>query len=297
MKKSIIYFMINMLLILLLSGCGNISTSGQSNTDIMEQSGVSGTTDIQYSNLADNKSQDEVISVLQEHGITKEQTDTFLSWVKDFNSRVTTPELSDGFVSMEGDYVDYSKLLFDPKELENGSFLPEANCRLTAFLLMKNNVQTNEKTDDMDTYLMFDIEAVNTYEQFKMSKTDQSNFTALYNWISVDGTTTLDEHIQKIHEAWNDREITVDGTHGISLINVYLHSPFEEVRFVGHTGILVETEKGLLFVEKFGPEAPFQATKFNDRNELKTYLLARPDLYGDDTELAPIVMENNTVLE
>lgn len=297
MKKSIIYFIINTLLILLLSGCGNTSTSGQNNTNIMEQSGVSSTNDIQYSNLADNKSQVEVISVLQEHGITKEQTDTFLSWVEDFNSRVTTPELSDGFVSVEGDYVDYSNLLFDLKKLEDGSFLPEANCRLTAFLLMKNNVQTNEKTDDTDTYLMFDIEAINTYEQFKMSKTDQSNFTALYNWISVDGTTTLDEHIQKIQEAWIDREIIVDGTQGISLINVYLHSPFEEVRFVGHTGILVETEKGLLFVEKFGPEAPFQATKFNDRNELKTYLLARPDLYGDDTELAPIVMENNIVLE
>ena len=249
MKKSIIYFIINTLLILLLSGCGNTSTSGQNNTNIMEQSGVSSTNDIQYSNLADNKSQVEVISVLQEHGITKEQTDTFLSWVEDFNSRVTTPELSDGFVSVEGDYVDYSNLLFDLKKLEDGSFLPEANCRLTAFLLMKNNVQTNEKTDDTDTYLMFDIEAINTYEQFKMSKTDQSNFTALYNWISVDGTTTLDEHIQKIQEAWIDREIIVDGTQGISLINVYLHSPFEEVRFVGHTGILVETEKGLLFVE------------------------------------------------
>lgn len=297
MKKSIIYFIINTLLILLLSGCGNTSTSGQNNSNIMEQSGVSSTTDIQYSNLADNKSQDEVIYVLQEHGITKEQTDTFLSWVEDFNSRVTTPELPDGFVSVEGDYVDYSKVLFDLKKLEDGSFLPEANCRLTAFLLMKNNIQTNEKTDDTDTYLMFDIEAINTYEQFKMSKTDQSNFTALYNWISVDGTTTLDEHIQKIQEAWNDRDIIVDGTQGISLINVYLHSPLEEVRFVGHTGILVETEKGLLFVEKFGPEAPFQATKFNDRNELKTYLLARSDLYGDDTELAPIVMENNTVLE
>ena len=102
MKKSIIYFIINTLLILLLSGCGNTSTSGQNISNILEQSGVSSTTDIQYSNLADNKSHDEVIYVLQEHGIT----DTFLSWVEDFNSRVTTPELPDGFVSVEGDYVD-----------------------------------------------------------------------------------------------------------------------------------------------------------------------------------------------
>lgn len=39
--------------------------------------------------------------------------------------------------------------------------------------------------------------------------------------------------------------------------------------------------------------SPFQATKFNDRSELKQYLLNRQDLYGDETELAPIVLEND----
>ena len=78
---------------------------------------------------------------------------------------------------------------------------------------------------------------------------------------------------------------------------MYLHSTFDDVRFVGHTGILVETENGLLFVEKFGPNAPFQATKFQSREELATYLLARPDLYGDQTELPPIVMENGILMD
>ena len=59
-------------------------------------------------------------------------------------------------------------------------------------------------------------------------------------------------------------------------------------RFVGHTGVLMETEDGLLFVEKYGPAGPFQATKFESRNALEHYLLARPDLYGDETELLPI---------
>ena len=69
------------------------------------------------------------------------------------------------------------------------------------------------------------------------------------------------------------------------------------MRFVGHTGILAETKNGLLFVEKYGPMAPFQATRFQSRDELKEYLLARKDLYGDATELAPIVTENGEVME
>ena len=89
-------------------------------------------------------------------------------------------------------------------------------------------------------------------------------------------------------------EITGDK---LSLICVYLHSPEDKVRFVGHTGILAETKNGLLFVEKYGPMAPFQATRFQSRDELKEYLLARKDLYGDATELAPIVTENGEVME
>ena len=74
-------------------------------------------------------------------------------------------------------------------------------------------------------------------------------------------------------------------------------APLDGVRFVGHTGVLMETEDGLLFVEKYGPAGPFQATKFESRNALEHYLLARPDLYGDETELPPIVLENGKMME
>ena len=48
----------------------------------------------------------------------------------------------------------------------------------------------------------------------------------------------------------------------------------------------------MMFVEKYSNLDPFQATYFRDREELKQYLLSRNDLYGDQTELAPIVAEN-----
>lgn len=112
----------------------------------------------------------------------------------------------------------------------------------------------------------------------------------------MEGTKTLEEHEEKIQEAWKERNIQIRGDK-LSLVCVYLHAPEDQARFVGHTGVLAETEEGLLFVEKYSSLAPFQATYFKDRAALKDYLLARPDLYGDETELAPIVTENGTVMK
>ncbi len=250
---------------------------------------------IMYSNLVDESAQNEVAGLLQHHGIAKEQTDTLISWAEDFNSRVTSEPLPEGFRPIEKKGPNYQGLIIQNKEAQDGWIYPEANCRLTSYLLMKNLIQTNGTAVDNDTVLMFDIEAIDTYEPFKLGQEERKEFVSLFSWVPVDGADTLQDHVARIQTAWKDREIKIDGE-GISLITVYLHSPFDQVRFVGHTGVLLETEEGLLFVEKYGPQYPFQATKFQNREELKGYLLGRADLYGDETELAPIILENDRVI-
>ena len=277
-----------------LTGC---STSSNNSPSASSNSSTSKQSQILYSNLTDDNSQKEVVSLLQAHGVSQLQTDTFLAWTDDFNSRITSPNLPTGFVSMTDDFVDYSSLLFDYKQLPDGNIFPEVNCRFTSFLLMQDHIQTNGTGNENDTYLMFDIEAIDTQKGYQLSPENRSKFITLFNSLPVAPNSTQEEHIAKIEEDWKTRGIAVDSTTGLSLIEVYLHSTFDDVRFVGHTGILVETENGLLFVEKFGPNAPFQATKFQSREELATYLLARPDLYGDQTELPPIVMENGILMD
>lgn len=303
MKKAIA---VCMAAVLLLAGCGNTQEQADKETEIV------------YSNLLGEASQKEVAEILTSHGISKGQADRLMAWVKDFNGRVSAGKLSEGFQPMEETGVSYDGLVVDYKKIEEPEesndtvpeqemdgttddllmpeeIAPEANCRLTSYLLMQPWIKTNGKQLEDDTILMFDIEAIDGYAPFYMEEAERSNFISLFNWVPVKGTSTLEEHVEKIGEAWKDREIQISGE-GISLISVYVHNPFDEVRFVGHTGVLVETEDGLLFVEKYGPALPFQATKFQNREQLKTYLLARPDLYGDETELKPIVMENDTVL-
>ncbi len=274
--------------VLLLTGCSG-RTAGQ------ETGGTTAQKSIVYSNLANEATQKEVTALLKDHGVTKEQTDMLVSWVNDVNDRISAGTLAEDFESMGEKGADYDGLIVTYKDDADGMPLPEANCRLTSYLLLKNKIQTNGKKFDDDTYLMFDVEAIDTYEPFHLTEEERSNFISLFNWVPVKGTSTLDEHIAKVQEAWKDREIQVTGK-GISLITVYLHSTFEEVRFVGHTGVLVEDKDGLLFVEKYGPMFPFQATNFNNREELKTYILNRQDLYGDETELEPIIMENGELM-
>ncbi len=252
--------------------------------------GCTSNKDIMYSNMQDTKSREEVFSELKKHDVSDNQINKLIEWMDDFNSYVKDGQLSNGFKKMDGDLVDYSTL-----ELKD---MPSyyVNCRLTSFMIIKNALTTNCKPDNSDTYLMLDLDAIDTDKQISMTNQEKLNYTTLFNWIPLDDAKTLDQHKEKIETALKDRDIKIDESKGLSIINIYVHSTFDNVRFVGHTGVLMDTDNGLLFVEKYGPDTPFQATKFHNREELKKYLLARPDLYGEKDEVAPIITENNKVI-
>ena len=248
-----------------------------------------------YTNLADEVSRKEVVASLENHGVTRQQTDTLVSWAEDFNSRITSGTLSDGFQPLPETGADYAGLIITNNEAADGFIYPEANCRLTSYLLIKNMLTTNRHYEENDNYLIFDTEAIETYEPFYLSDLEKADYVSLFSFVPLHGASTLQEHKDLIQKAWKDREIQVEGD-GVSLITVYLHTPFDDARFIGHTGVLLEEGDGLLFVEKYGPQFPFQATRFQNREQLKAYLLGRSDLYGDETELEPIVMENGNLL-
>lgn len=252
--------------------------------------GCTSNKDIMYSNMQDTKSREEVFSELKKHDVSDNQINKLNEWMDDFNSYVKDGQLSNGFKKMDGDLVDYSTL-----ELKD---MPSyyVNCRLTSFMIMKNALTINCKPDDSDTYLMLDLDAIDTDKPISMTEQEKLNYTTLFNWIPLDDAKTLEQHEEKIETALKDRDIKIDESKGLSIINIYVHSTFDNVRFVGHTGVLMDTNDELLFVEKYGPDTPFQATKFDNREELKKYLLARPGLYGEKDEVAPIITENNKVI-
>ena len=275
MRKTILVWAVVLCFMLSLGGCGKKES--------------------EYTNMADQTSENEVLKELESCGITQEQTERVKKWITDFNATAQNFSFPEGFGKLPEEGVDYSGVMLNDSA-EAYSYLQWLNCRLTAFFLLKDQISTAGTGNDADVWLMFDVEAIDTVPEYQMSEGERTDFVTLYNQVSVEDADTLEDQKERIEEAWEKREVEITGDK-LSLICVYQHSPEDKVRFVGHTGILAETKNGLLFVEKYGPMAPFQATRFQSRDELKEYLLARKDLYGDATELAPIVTENGEVME
>ena len=68
--------------------------------------------------------------------------------------------------------------------------------------------------------------------------------------------------------------------------------------FVGHTGVLINTNEGFVFIEKYGFEQPYQVTLFKDKKEVKNYLFDRlkTSFTGEKQDYTPIIMENNKLM-
>lgn len=250
---------------------------------------------MQYSNLADEDSRSAVSDLLENNGLPAQQVETVLTWAKEYTELLPpSTALPEGFQPLPDTGAEVGNIFLEDTG-DAYAYLQWLNCRLTAFSLLKDQIKTARTGFDTDLWLMFDIEAIDTVPELALSAEQRADFITLFNQVSVEGATTLPEHEERIQTAWKERDIQLSTEDTVSLICVYLHDPMDQVRFVGHTGVLIEQEDCLLFVEKYSNLAPFQATCFHNRQELKQYLLSRTDLYGDGTELAPILTENGAL--
>ncbi|WP_341828007.1 DUF4300 family protein [Trueperella pyogenes] len=97
---------------------------------------------------------------------------------------------------------------------------------------------------------------------------------------------------RSVHGYDADHQIShTDGQ--ISVVSLYVHDTLDAqaYSFVGHTGVLVETGDGLLFVEKLAFDAPYRAITFASRAELRDYLR----MYDDGPNMdygSPLIFEN-----
>lgn len=251
----------------------------------------------QYSCLVDSKTQEEVREQLLNAGIQEESVDVFFQWVNEYNNNVKTASaLQDGYQVSEVSPVAYEDLELKEEFDEDGKFLMDMNCRLTAYRLMRQFITTNQSITEFDPYLVFDVEELESATRFASIVEDRNQFITLYNPVDVKKDSKIEEHIEAIKKAWDDRGIQIEENEAVSLITMYLHDNMENKRFVGHAAVMVNTEDGILLVEKYGWNMPFQCTKFDTEEQMTEYLLSRPDLVGDGTEEAVIVMKNDTVI-
>ncbi|WP_195938560.1 DUF4300 family protein [Romboutsia sp. 1001713B170131_170501_G6] len=277
---------------LLMTGCTNTKSE---TSDTIES------TKLTYSNLIDEKTQNEIRDILIENKIDKKQADYFIKLVQNYNDKSDINKLKTSkqdFTTIKTQQVPYDELYLDEKWDFNKLNYMDFNCRLTAFSIFKNFIKSEDKFIGDSTSLMFDKDAINDNPMSKFSKEDIDKFTNLYAAVKVKNTQDINKHAETIKKEWEKRKISFVGNKNISMINVFLHSPEDSEVFVGHAGILLQTKDGLLFIEKYAPSLPFQVSKFKNKLELKKYLMDRldNDTSGNGSS-KPIIMENNELIK
>lgn len=278
--------------ILLMTGC----TNNKSETNETVES-----TKLTYSNLVDEKTQNEIRDILIENKIDKKQANYFIKLVKNYNEKSDINKLEtskEGFTSINTQQVPYDELYLNEKWDINELNYMDFNCRLTAFSIFKDYIKSEDKFTGDDTALIFDIDTINNNPMSEFSKEDVEKFTNLYSAIKVENTQDVNKHAEAIKKEWEKRKISFVDNKNVSMINVFLHAPEDSEVFVGHVGILLQTKDGLLFIEKYAPSLPYQISKFKNKSELKTYLMDRldNDTSGNGSS-KPIIMENNELIK
>lgn len=277
--------------ILLMTGCTNNKSV---TNETIEQ------TKLTYSNLIDEKTQNEIRDILIENKIDKKQADYFIELVQNYNDKSDINKLEtskEGFTTINTQQVKYDEVYLDGKWDVNKLNYMDFNCRLTAFSIFKNYIKSESKFTGDSISVMLDKDAINGNPMSKFSKEDTDKFINLYAGIKVENTQDVSKLAEAINKEWGKRKISFLDNKNISMINVFLHSPEDSEVFVGHAGILLQTKYELLFIEKYAPSLPFQVSKFKNKLELKKYLMDRldNDTSGNGSS-KPIIMENNDLI-
>ena len=257
---------------LLFTGCSNGNINQNSEKENIK---------LTYSNLIDDKTQNDIKNILIENKIDKKTSDYFIKLVRAYNEKSEIKNLytsNNGFTSINVQQVPYDEAELNEKwDYKNNINYMDFNCRITAFTLFKDYIKSNSKFSGDDTTLIFDID--------------------LYGAIKAENTQDIQKHVDEIKKEWKNRKISFIKNKNVSMINVFLHDPEDEILFVGHSGISVKTKDGLLFIEKYGFSLPYQVSKFKDKAELKEYLMDRLDVDTSGNGAAkPIIMENDELM-
>lgn len=135
---------------------------------------------------------------------------------------------------------------------------------------------------------MFDTEAIDNADRYKIIKQKINMFTTLYGEKHV----TDEKHPETtFSDNWKHYGFQIDSDR-ISLLSIAIYDPDSDVIFVGHTGLLIKCSEYYLFVEKIAFEQPYQATKVHNMDELLNILSLRPEYFGEEGEAGPFVYNN-----
>ena len=242
-----------------------------------------------YSNLKGDASKAEVRRILAADGIDAAYIDSLFAAADDYNTLDPSVLQDAGFAEVPLKDLDYPGAAW-PEDRD----YYDANCRVTAFALLRGLIAAQPL--EPDSFASYDQEVIDRTPWYAFSAGEQGIFFSLADAVAVSPTTDADMVRETLLAEWRTRGITFSAG-PVSLVSVILHSELDDIAFIGHCGVLAEDGSRLLFLEKYGPSLPYQATLFQNREELEAYLMSRfRDFYTEGISAKPFLLENDSPL-
>ena len=287
-RKIITLILILLILISTFSGCKNEPSSEQKNDKIV------------YSNIVSEKVQNDLMKILTDSSITTERQNVLFDHIKQFNSIVNSKNLVSDF-----EEYDAKKTKYDPYDMqdewnEKSPDFMGYNCRITAFGIYRDFLEIPQNSDVNNEMILFDLSALSEDSSVLLKKNDENAFSIFYSVVPTTLTKDIDTHVATLQESWKNRGIKFAKNEKASLISVIFNESMDKndnYLFVGHTGVLFESNNKLYFLEKIAFQEPYQLTRFNNRSELNDYLMKKYDVSYDQPTVSPYIMENDQLLQ
>ena len=252
---------------------------------------------ITYSNLNDTETRTLLKTLMEDANIPTQNQNVLFEHIDQINALLTKKELTHGF---ETHPINQPK--YDPYELQErwDNTYPDFlgyNCRITAYTLLSNTIQTNPTNHTKTDLLLFDLDALETDNSATPQGTTQ--FEQIFSSIPTQNTKDTNTHLANLQNDWKQRNIQFKKDSPIHMISLVLHDQIDEDQlFIGHVGTLFTNQEGTLyFLEKIAFQEPYQLCKFNNRKELNDYLMLKYNTDYGQTNAAPLILEDDHLIE
>lgn len=257
-----------------------------------------------YSNMIDKKTQNDVKKVLEKNKVDKKDVDAFIKAINSYNKqqvKILQNNISlskSGYSSTNAKQVPYDLEKLQDNWMKKFPDYMDVNCRITAFRLFKDFINSNKKFTGDSIDLSIDLDTISNNKDAKFSPKDVEKFINFFSAIPTKDTNDINKNAEQIKKEWKKRKISFKDNKNMSIISGFLRYPETKNVFIGHTGICIKTDKDILFIEKYGVTSPYQITRFKSKKDVKNYMFNRLKMTEGEGELLdPIIMENDKLMK
>lgn len=254
-----------------------------------------------FNHLNNNQVVDQTKVLLLDNKVPKDNINLWLECVKKYNFKNNKyiQNTSNGWCKLNltnYNKIDFNETLNECTE-EYDSF--DLNCRISSFILLKDMISSDYFLRKHDNSIEKEIIQMNNILDEKLTNKEITTFRSLFSPITFDidslkDVNIYDESLKNLKNYWK-KEHLIFKSNNPSLIQVVLiESKNNNVSVVvGHTGLLIESNNDIYFIEKKNPCFPYQVSKFKDYNDLNKYIITQ---FKDAENYNLMILQNDNII-